>query len=96
VGERLGKYSFGIKIKNDMFVRSVLSVDAQNGSCTSPVICPLAKSCTCSNKKAWWKEPRAISAALPKASRCGWRPAQRLYLAPTQQQQRAGRQQCLW
>jgi hypothetical protein len=31
VGERLGKFSFGIKIKNDMFVRSVLSVDAQNG-----------------------------------------------------------------
>ncbi|KJV27256.1 hypothetical protein VI06_15225 [Aquitalea magnusonii] len=31
VGDRLAKYSFGIKIKNDMFVRSVLSVDAQNG-----------------------------------------------------------------
>jgi hypothetical protein len=31
VAERLGKFSFGIKIKNEMFVRSVLSVDAERG-----------------------------------------------------------------
>ncbi|PXX44395.1 FIST-like protein [Aquitalea magnusonii] len=31
VAERLGKFSFGIKLKNEMYVRSVLGVDAERG-----------------------------------------------------------------